>query len=30
VRYRMRVYFAGWLLLLSLWIHVAIAVALRH
>jgi hypothetical protein len=30
VRYRMRVYFAGWLLLLALWIYVAIAVTLRH
>lgn len=30
VRYRMRVYFAGWLLLLALWVHVAVSVALRH
>jgi hypothetical protein len=30
VRYRMRVYFAGWLLLLALWIYVAASVAVRH
>jgi hypothetical protein len=30
VRYRLRVYFAGWLLLLAMWIDVAIAVAVRH
>jgi hypothetical protein len=30
VRYRMRVYFAGWLLLLALWIYVAVSVAARH
>ena len=30
VRHRMRVYFLGWLLLIALWIHVAVSVALRH
>jgi hypothetical protein len=30
IRYRMRVYFIGWLLLLGLWVQVAVAVALRH
>jgi hypothetical protein len=30
VRHRMRAYFASWLLLLALWIHVAVSVALRH
>jgi hypothetical protein len=30
VRYRMRVYFAGWLLLLALWVYIAASVALRH
>jgi hypothetical protein len=30
VRYRLRAYFVGWLLLLALWIHVAVSVALRH
>jgi hypothetical protein len=29
VRYRMRVYFLGWLLLLGLWIYVAVAAAAR-
>jgi hypothetical protein len=29
IRHRLRAYFASWLLLLGLWIHVAIAVA-RH
>lgn len=30
VRYRMRAYFASWLLLIALWVHVAVSVALRH
>jgi hypothetical protein len=30
VRYRMRAYFAGWLLLLGLWIYIAITVAMRQ
>ena len=30
VRHRMRAYFASWLLLIALWIHVAVSVALRH
>lgn len=30
VRHRLRVYFAGWLMLLALWIYVAVWVALRH
>ena len=30
VRYRLRAYFVGWLLLLGLWVYVAAAVALRH
>jgi hypothetical protein len=30
VRYRMRAYFAGWLLLLALWIYVVANVALRQ
>jgi hypothetical protein len=29
VRYRLRAYFAGWLLLLALWIDVAVTVAMR-
>jgi hypothetical protein len=30
VRYRMRAYFAGWVLLMALWVYVALSVALRH
>jgi hypothetical protein len=30
VRYRMRAYFASWLLLIALWILIAVDVALRH
>ena len=30
VRYRMRAYFAGWLLLIAMWVYVASVVALRH
>jgi hypothetical protein len=30
VRYRLRAYFASWLLLLGLWAYVAVAVAMRH
>jgi hypothetical protein len=30
VRYRMRAYFTSWLLLVILWAHVAVSVALRH
>ena len=30
VRYRLRAYFIGWLLLLGLWVYVAAAVAMRH
>ena len=30
VRYRLRVYFASWLLLVAMWIDVAIVVASRH
>jgi hypothetical protein len=30
VRYRLRAYFAGWLVLLGMWVYVAITVALRH
>lgn len=30
VRHRMRAYFAGWLLLIAMWIYVAVSVALRH
>jgi hypothetical protein len=30
VRYRMRAYFASWLLLLAMWIYVAASVATRH
>jgi hypothetical protein len=30
VRYRMRAYFAGWLLLIALWIYVATQVALHR
>jgi hypothetical protein len=30
VRHRMRVYFASWLLLVSLWVYVVACVAVRH
>ena len=30
VRYRLRAYFAGWLLLLALWVYVAVTAAMRH
>jgi hypothetical protein len=30
VRYRLRTYFIGWLLLLGLWLYVAATVAMRH
>lgn len=30
VRYRMRVYFAGWLFLVAMWIYVAVCVATRQ
>jgi hypothetical protein len=29
VRYRMRAYFAGWLLLMTMWIYIAVGVATR-
>jgi hypothetical protein len=30
VRHRMRAYFAGWLLLVAMWIYVTVGVATRH
>jgi hypothetical protein len=30
VRYRLRAYFTGWLVLLAMWIYVTVTVALRH